>query len=128
MAAPCPTRCEVRAHPPSTMGVEEILNECDEVSGDKGSAVLSGYAASPATVSSDHSDSSKDEVLDEEAKQARSRQKGKGRAVDVDATPAATGRVMPQEPIELRHVGDAAHLDADGWVDAAGAHRAASRR
>ena len=106
---------------PSIEDVTAALNESDEdagaaepLSGDEGSAALSGDAASPATVSSDPSDSSEDEVLDEEEKQARSRDKGKGRALDVDATPAAMVGVMPQELPQLSHVagdvGDAAHL------------------
>ena len=99
---------------PSVEGLEAILNESDGESADNGSAVLSGNAATPATVTSlsieDESDA------DEEVNQARSQDKGKGRALDADATPAAMVGVTPQELPQLSHVagdvGDAAHLRA----------------
>ena len=76
---------------------DEDVGAAEQLSGDEGSAAMSGDAASPTTV---RSDASEDEVLDEDAQQERSRQQGKGlpAALNEAATPA----------------GDAAHVDAFG--------------
>ena len=54
---------------------DEDVGAAEQLSGDEGSAAMSGDAASPTTV---RSDASEDEVLDEDAQQERSRQQGKG--------------------------------------------------
>ena len=105
---------------------DDVVERYDNLgAGSTASAAAPGAAAVARTEISDDEPES-DEVLDEDERKKRSEEKGKGRAVHVDATDdAATGGVPPVERDEPPRHGDASHLGAfhAGFADtASGAH------